>query len=97
MDKTVRLWAVETGTEVARFSFAEAVVSVAFSPDSSKLAIGVFSGKVELLDLGQINRPSFWFLDEVRQKLGIEVHGTKISRDPDHSGTSHLIPTGASG
>lgn len=49
-DKTLRLWDVESGHELARFEGDSAFCSLALAPNGKTLAAGDMSGRIHLLD-----------------------------------------------
>jgi WD40 repeat protein len=47
-DRTVRLWDVETGREVSRWTAADQVWTVAFSPDGRHLAASGYDASIDV-------------------------------------------------
>lgn len=50
-DGTVKLWSIETETQITAFSHVASVWSVSFSPDGTTLASGTKVGTIELWDI----------------------------------------------
>ena len=50
-DETVRLWEVESGSELHRFAGHTAIYSAAFSPDGSRIVTGSIDGRVSLWEI----------------------------------------------
>jgi WD40 repeat protein len=75
IDKTVRVWAVDTRTDNGTLGLGSTVYGLAFSPDGTRLACGCADNTIHLLDVGRLQEVA-----ELRGHTGY-VHAVQFSPD----------------
>jgi len=100
LDNTCRLWS-PTGTMRAAPTFGSAVISVAFAPDTSSLAIGTYDGQLLLRKARTFERPLAGPLKTIPgptdtiMAVAISPDGRLLaSDDKDHTVTLRQLPSG---